>query len=796
MNKRSYRSLLRWMLPIGAAFAAVLILTSQIQAGQPQTQPRQEMPTATVDPFYLTMTPGYTLTLTAMPVTATLTPTIDPALFTPTPPPPPPEGPPEVLPTVDATLLALTPTPELPTPTPIPLPPQPVVTVDPNAPAPTPNVITLEQLRSAQFIVPSISVTGTVQLSGGSFVNSTTGLTVVLTETLVAMGDVSGDGVGDAAAVVQVTQPSGAVGYDLVLLTNQGPVPVALAAIKLGTPVIVDRLRVEKGAIWVDLRIPNPNEPNSPPSLPIKRIYVLRGTELVELPAAAYGQLFPYRYGALYGYVNVLGEFVVAPQFAFAGTFTEGLALVSYDGQKFGFINRLGQVVVPIQYQFATPFAGGISVAGVSASPAGEQEYVIFIDRAGQNIFGETTFSAGQPFSEGMAAVKSFEGQFGYIDLSGEYVIQPQYDYALPFSEGLAPVMVGDKVGYINRSGATVVEPQYDAGDVFSEGLAAVALAGKVGYIDHSGAFAIEPAFDRAERFSEGHASASAEEREFFIDAKGSVAIAEPTFSDAQDFTEGLAAVKVGEVYGYVNSRGDMAIEPQFTVANPFDNGLAVVETAQSWGVIAYDGTWLVQLTLLPQAVITTSEGATVVAAPAINAGTEIVTFVPSVPDEIRQGACYAGSDLVALTTAWRCGVGSQVFDPCVLAADGVTVVCGADPATDQPGFALELTQPLPTAAIEGKTYPGAWLFQLESGEVCRYIEGTSLTIEGQRINYTCSDLTQLLGEIDKSNVFWTVTAITTQTDSAGNVVVLTRTPVTVTRAWMPALVESAQQNQ
>jgi pilus assembly protein CpaE len=79
-----------------------------------------------------------------MPPTATLTPTVDPALFTPTPPPPPPEGPPEVLPTVDATLLALTPTPELPTPTPMPLPPQPVVTVDPNAPAPTPNVIMLE----------------------------------------------------------------------------------------------------------------------------------------------------------------------------------------------------------------------------------------------------------------------------------------------------------------------------------------------------------------------------------------------------------------------------------------------------------------------------------------------------------------------------------------------------------------------------------------------------------------------------------------------------------------------------
>jgi hypothetical protein len=185
----------------------------------------------------------------------------------------------------------------------------------------------------------------------------------------------------------------------------------------------------------------------------------------------------------------------------------------------------------------------------------------------------------------------------------------------------------------------------------------------------------------------------------------------------------------------------------------------------------------------------------TVASAAALSApGTQTVSFVPAVPDEIRSGACYTGSDIVALPTAWRCGVdGGEVFDPCMLAGDGATVVCGADPTSGQPGFALELTQPLPAAGVEGKDYPGAWLFQLESGEICRYNMGATITIGDERIAYSCSNLTQLLGDIDKSTPLWTIDAVTTESNGEGGLDVTSRTPVTVVRHWLPGVVPAQQ---
>jgi len=39
---------------------------------------------------------------------------------------------------------------------------------------------------------------------------------------------------------------------------------------------------------------------------------------------------------------------------------------------------------------------------------------------------------------------------------SGEFVINPQFDFALPFSEGLAVVKIGDRVTYIDKNGRDI----------------------------------------------------------------------------------------------------------------------------------------------------------------------------------------------------------------------------------------------------------------------------------------------------------------------------------------------------
>ena len=50
-------------------------------------------------------------------------------------------------------------------------------------------------------------------------------------------------------------------------------------------------------------------------------------------------------------------------------------------------------------------------------------------------------------------------GKCGYIDRTGNIVIDPQFDTAGDFSEGRALVEVDEKRGYIDRTGKYVREP-------------------------------------------------------------------------------------------------------------------------------------------------------------------------------------------------------------------------------------------------------------------------------------------------------------------------------------------------
>ena len=64
-----------------------------------------------------------------------------------------------------------------------------------------------------------------------------------------------------------------------------------------------------------------------------------------------------------------------------------------------------------------------------------------FIDKNGNKVIDGERFSEISPFYNGLAAVKDSEsGLYGYIDTTGEYVIQPQFKYASQFG----------KLGYAN----------------------------------------------------------------------------------------------------------------------------------------------------------------------------------------------------------------------------------------------------------------------------------------------------------------------------------------------------------
>jgi hypothetical protein len=86
---------------------------------------------------------------------------------------------------------------------------------------------------------------------------------------------------------------------------------------------------------------------------------------------------------------------------------------------------------------------------------------------------------------------------YGYIDREGRLVIAPQFEYAGPFSEGLANVSNCSKHAFIDKAGATILRVPFDDASPFHGGLASVFsnnIAGaRAGYIDKAGRVVWEP---------------------------------------------------------------------------------------------------------------------------------------------------------------------------------------------------------------------------------------------------------------------------------------------------------------
>ncbi|MEA5500893.1 WG repeat-containing protein [Limnoraphis robusta Tam1] len=210
-------------------------------------------------------------------------------------------------------------------------------------------------------------------------------------------------------------------------------------------------------------------------------------------------------------------------------------------------------------------------------------------------IFPQYDFAA--PFSQGLAVVSNRleYPSFGYqqivIDQKGKPVIDLQaYNWtSLQFSDGLLQVSVNEKAGFITKSGNMVISPQFEAASDFSEVFAAVYIDGKYGYIDPSGTMRIPPQFDQAGQFKNGMAMVSLNQKYGYINQLGKVIIP-IEYESASDFSEGLAKVKIEGKFGFINPQGNLVISPQFESCESFSEGLARVKLENQYGFIDKTG--------------------------------------------------------------------------------------------------------------------------------------------------------------------------------------------------------------
>jgi hypothetical protein len=190
------------------------------------------------------------------------------------------------------------------------------------------------------------------------------------------------------------------------------------------------------------------------------------------------------------------------------------LALVSYCAsgcnqapKPEGFIDKSGKLVVDPTKTSQKPLVFGDYSDGFV--PAKFSNGYGCLDKDGGVAFVHP-FRYIAPFSEGMAAFSvgknTAEEMWGYINSTGETVIEPTYGAAGQFSEGMAPVrMHKDDKGakfpgkwcYIDKTGKTVLDKYFDQAEPFVDGLAVVTEKGKMGCIDKTGKFIVPPSYDK-----------------------------------------------------------------------------------------------------------------------------------------------------------------------------------------------------------------------------------------------------------------------------------------------------------
>lgn len=185
-------------------------------------------------------------------------------------------------------------------------------------------------------------------------------------------------------------------------------------------------------------------------------------------------------------------------KYDFVGSFSEGLAYVVRD-KKVGYIDATGTEVIPLTYTYQEDFNYSF------------MNYYAFVHQ---------------------------NGRIGIIDKNGDFVVEPQYDevineytLSLDFQDlylshfEIIPFRKDDKWGYMAPNGTIILNPIYDEAYPFIEGLAIIRRDHKYNYINNSGDLLLNDDVDLAKDFYNGYAVVANKKKAGLINTNGELLI-------------------------------------------------------------------------------------------------------------------------------------------------------------------------------------------------------------------------------------------------------------------------------
>lgn len=291
------------------------------------------------------------------------------------------------------------------------------------------------------------------------------------------------------------------------------------------------------------------------------------------------------------GYVRSDGSWAIKPKFSEATSFlNNGLAAVIPDiriNSLWGYIDTSGKLVIPAKFPVAQSFAkNGLALASTANGDVG------YINDKGVFVIKPGSIKNGKGFSPSGVALAERDGVWGTLTKDGTLTPTQGPDHFQFFDtsfpdQDLSPAASNWTWGFINASGRFAITPAYASVRDFSQGVAAVQKDknGPFGYIDPSGKFAINPIFQDARTFgSNALAPVKLNGKWGFIRKDGSFAI-NPRYDNATEFLNGLAHVSLGDDRALINENDQqiMVIKIEACPNSGAKQEIAYVDGKLSW---------------------------------------------------------------------------------------------------------------------------------------------------------------------------------------------------------------------
>lgn len=264
-----------------------------------------------------------------------------------------------------------------------------------------------------------------------------------------------------------------------------------------------------------------------------------------------------------------------------AQSFAGGYARVKV-GENYGYITSYGDFLIGAIYPEATVF---LECAAVNDG----QEWHL-INYMGYKVARTDVPASSLGVLSGGKIAVSKDGKYGYTNASLVLPKELPYDYASTFKGGVAAVKKGEKWALINTEEAPVTEFIFDEivldefDTCMNGGVAFAKKDGKYYMINAEGKKISDQGFDAVYPFAGNEPAAVCIDNKWgFVDTAGNMVI-EPTYENAKSFNLGLGAVCIEGKWGYISTGNMVRIAPQFEDCLPFAaNGIAAVKVDGRW---------------------------------------------------------------------------------------------------------------------------------------------------------------------------------------------------------------------